>query len=347
MGCRRWILHQIAGVLALAQDAAGHGVIVMVELLEHGTKGIGIARHCFVIRQNEGLRRRLSGFEAQPPNRPVVFVVLQRLCQRRNRFFTHAVDQDVRFGVEQDRSPDAVRPEVIVGNTPQAGLNPAQNDGNARTSVAADQIGVDDDGPVRTAVVDAARREIVGTALFLQGRVVGHHGIHTSPGDAPEKGGVTQSQDILRCVRIGLGDDPHPVAGILQNATDDGHADVGAVDVAIARHQDDIQSGPPAVVDVFLRGWQKRDHRRSAGFMVAAAVVIDACVLNGYRVSRSYARETLVRAWLGAPLGHGATAADRTCGIILMLPGRSVQPDRSAILFRSHCNPLGVGRYKS
>ena len=153
-----------------------------------------------------------------------------------------------------------------MGDTPQAGFDTTQDDGRARTAVSADQIGVDDDGPVRTAVVDAAGREVVGAAPFFKGRVIGHHGIHASAADAPEEGGRAQSLDVRRSGRVGLGDNPHPIAGILQNAADDGHAHVGAVDIAVARHQDDIQSGPPACESFFLCGRQKQGHRRSTVF---------------------------------------------------------------------------------
>jgi hypothetical protein len=49
-----------------------------------------------------------------------------------------------------------------------------------------DQVGIGDDGPVRPPVVDGAGGIVIGSSFFLQGRIIGHHGIHAAPGNAPE-----------------------------------------------------------------------------------------------------------------------------------------------------------------
>ena len=170
--------------------------------------------------------------------------------QFQDRLLGHAVQHVIGLGVEQDRAAHRVGPEIVMGHAAQAGLDPAQDDGTGGPAwvesfgKAADQVGVDDGGPVGTAVVLAAGGVIVAAARFLQGGVVGDHRVHAAGGHAPEQARLAQAGDIRVGFRVRLGDHADPVAGLDQHLPDHRRADKGAVDVGIAGHQDDVQAIP-------------------------------------------------------------------------------------------------------
>ena len=60
----------------------------------------------------------------------------------------HAVNEQVGLAVDQDRRPHGVRPEIVVRDAPQGGLDAAQHHGQTGECVP-QQVGVDDAGPVR------------------------------------------------------------------------------------------------------------------------------------------------------------------------------------------------------
>ena len=78
----------------------------------------------------------------------------------------HAVYQKICPGIKKDGPPDLVGPEVIMGDPPQAGLDPAQNKGNRGTAVSPNQVCIGNDRPVRPAIVDAAGGVIISYAVF-------------------------------------------------------------------------------------------------------------------------------------------------------------------------------------
>jgi len=131
-----------------------------------------------------------------------------------------------------------------VGDPPQAGFNASQNDRLCRLEARADQVGVRDDGAVRAPVVPAAGGEIVGPAGFSQGGVVGNHGIDAPAGNAPEELRLAQPLDVDAGADVGLGENAHAAAGLLQQASDGGRPDEGAVDVSVSRDEDDIEAVP-------------------------------------------------------------------------------------------------------
>ncbi len=45
--------------------------------------------------------------------------------------FAHAVDQHVGFAIQQNRTPDFVAPIIVMGQTPQARLDAAGDDGHS------------------------------------------------------------------------------------------------------------------------------------------------------------------------------------------------------------------------
>ena len=129
-----------------------------------------------------------------------------------------------------------------------------------KLKVPSDQVGIGDDRPVRPTGVLAARGEIIGFPAFFQGSEVGYHGIDATSGDPPEEIRFAEPSDVPVRPGLGLGDHPDPVAGLQQHPADHGHPHVGAVDVAVAGDEDDIQATPSAGANLFGGGGQKHFH---------------------------------------------------------------------------------------
>ena len=85
--------------------------------------------------------------------------------------FSHAVDQQIGLGVQQNGTAESVRPEVVMGDPAQRCLDAAQNHGKPGKRPA-DEIGVDDAGPIGAGSCLAARRIGVVMTFFAEGRVV-------------------------------------------------------------------------------------------------------------------------------------------------------------------------------
>ena len=158
-----------------------------------------------------------------------------------------AIDQQVGLGVGQHRTPHLVRPVVVVGDAPQAGLDAADHHGHALEGLAA-PLGVDQHGAVRTFPALAAGGVGVVAAQPALGGVAVDHGVHVARGDAEEQIGGTEGTEGFGALPVGLGDDPHPETLGFEHAADHGHAETGMVHVGIARDDDDVARFPAQLV---------------------------------------------------------------------------------------------------
>ncbi len=105
--------------------------------------------------------RWLFGDMAQSADGGWIAAEVQGFRQRQDGLLGHAVQQIVRFGVEEDRPPDGVGPEVVMGHPAQGGFDPAQDDGAGVLEMAANEVRIGNYRPVGTAVVLPAGSVIV------------------------------------------------------------------------------------------------------------------------------------------------------------------------------------------
>ena len=77
-------------------------------------------------------------------------------------------------------------------------------------------------------------------AEFIEARVIGHQGIHGPGRDAPEQGRLTETLDVPAVRSCRLGNDCRFKTVLGQILADDGGADLGAVEVGVPGHQNDI-----------------------------------------------------------------------------------------------------------
>jgi hypothetical protein len=168
-----------------------------------------------------------------------------------------AVQQEVGPAVDQERAPDLVRPVVVVGESPQAGLDATDHDGHVWKDLPT-ALGVHDRRPVRAFARDTQRRVGVVTTRFLVTRVVIHERVHVSAGHAEEQRRGTEFRKSVLRLPIGLIEDSDSKTVALELAPDEGHAETGMIDVRIAGHQHDVTGLPPERVHLALSAGQER-----------------------------------------------------------------------------------------
>ena len=229
--------HQHPVPVALADGPAPDGVVLLI--LHFGGEGIvplvGAdsleGGDLYVLKGANGVLRRVGGA-------PDIGEALHRLplCEALGNLprspLPHAVDQEVRPGVEEDGAADFIVPVVVVGKAAQAPLQPADDDGQAGEGLPG-PARVDDGGPVGAqAHLVPGAVGVAGAALF-GGGVVGHHGVDVPAADEHAVPGPPHGPEGVRTVPIRLGEDRRAEPQALQAPGDEGGAEAGVVDIGV------------------------------------------------------------------------------------------------------------------
>ena len=176
----------------------------------------------------------------------------------------HAVDEDVSARVEQYRTLELVLPVVVVGQTAQARLDAADNDGGILKPLA-DEVAVDRDGSVGTAPLLATGGIGVGVAAVLGHRIVVDHGVHVAGADEKAQARLAEHRDAGGVGPIGLADNAHFVSVRVEYAADDGHAKARMVHVGVAADVDKVALVPTARIHVGPADGEKLIAARAPG----------------------------------------------------------------------------------
>ena len=161
----------------------------------------------------------------------------------------HAVDEDVGARVEQYRALELVLPVVVVGQTTQARLDAADDNGGVLERLA-DEVAVDRDGAVGAVTLLATRGIGVGVAAVLGHRIVVDHGVHVAGADEKAQAWLAEHRDAGGVGPVGLTDNAHFVAVRVEDAADDGHAKARVVHVGVAADVDKVALVPAARIHV-------------------------------------------------------------------------------------------------
>ena len=250
-------LNEIAGVLFLRQRQGGHGIIVTIKEVEHFREGIFILCRVLEGRQFQTALGNGGGRITDSSNSTGGAARLEAGRQFDNGTVRHAIEQVIGLCIKKNGSSYRIGTEIVMGDPAQAGLDPAQDNGTGFLEIGPDEIAVDNGCPIGAAVVYISRRIVVTFALPTRGGIVGHHGIDAAAGHAPEESGFSQPADIVARGRVWLGNNAHSVTGIEEDLSDDGHADEGRVNVAVAGYQDDIEPVPSKLFYFIACGGKK------------------------------------------------------------------------------------------
>ena len=183
---------------------------------------------------------------------------IQRVRDFHDALFSHAVHQKIRLGVQQNGALHALGPVVIVAQPPQAGLDPADEDGNIPVGLA-DQVAVDNGGIVGPLAHDPAGSEGVRFASVLGDGVMVHHGIHIAAGNQKSKTGAAVNSNGLGIFPVRLRNDADAVAATFQHTADDCMAKGRVVHIGVADYIYKI-AGLPAAIQHILSANGKKVH---------------------------------------------------------------------------------------
>ncbi len=244
------VLDEETVAVPLSEALCGRRVAIMIEDAESVRELRPVGGAFLVGRHLDESLRDLFPDAAYPPNAAPVPAVPHAFGKFEVRQLRHPVGYGIGLGIEEDAPAQGVRPEIVVDDPPQAGLD-ASEDYRLPLGVPADQVGVRDAGAVGAPVVDPAGGEII-LLPELPGRgVVGHHGIDAARGHGPEQLGHAQAGYVAAVGDRGLADDPDPEPVIDQPVADDGRAVVRRIYVGVAGDDDDVEGAPSPRPDLF------------------------------------------------------------------------------------------------
>ena len=136
----------------------------------------------------------------------------------------HSVGDEIRAAVQEEGTFQAVRPVIVVGQSPEACFDAAQDNGDMG-EVPAYQAAVDHGSPIRAPPGFSSRRIGVGVpALFGHGVMV-DHGIHIPGGYQKSQPGRSEEADAVFFLPIRLGNNGYRVAPAFQNPADNGRTE--------------------------------------------------------------------------------------------------------------------------
>ena len=161
-------------------------------------------------------------------------------CKRIRNFddlpFSHAVNEEIRTGIRKDAAAHLIIPIIIVGKTPEARFNAANDDRHAAVRFPG-AVGINDRRTVRALPrLAAGRISIARTAFFCRGIMV-HHGINVARADQKRKAWPAKAAECLRAVPVRLGENADRIAVAFEHTADNRRAEARMVHIRIA---DDI-----------------------------------------------------------------------------------------------------------
>ena len=230
-------LHHAAapdGVVFVVLQLSGYGILffILPDALVGGRRHRPInalfrtlAQKCRAPDVGNILHRRLSG---KPPG-----------DFSRGRL-PHAVHQQIRRCIKENRPAHLIVPIVVVGKAPQRRLQPADDNGCAASEGLPGPVGIHNGSPVGTITHLTPRGVEILVPPPLRHGVVGHHTVQVSPSDEHAKPGLSHFGKGRVVVPIRLGKHCHPIALCLQKPGDKRAAEAGVVDVGISHHHQEI-----------------------------------------------------------------------------------------------------------
>ena len=123
-----------------------------------------------------------------------------------------------------------------------------------RFSVTSNQPGINNRCAVWSAIILATWRVVIVAAFLFERCVIGDHRIDAASRHAPEKFGFAEPADVHERIGAGLGDDPDAVSRIREDFANHRGPHEGAVYIAVAADDDDIERIPAKGIHFFACG---------------------------------------------------------------------------------------------
>ena len=225
------------GVLLVLLLPAGNGVFPLggAHLLKAGA-----------VHRRAGLIFPGGNGIAGAPDVPQIFHRLpgvQTAGNLHHLLLPHAENQQIRLGVQQNGGPDFILPVIVVGEAPQGGFQPADNQGQIRIQ-SPDDAAVDNHRPIRAQASLFPRGVGVLAPALSGGGVVGHHGVDVAGVHQKAQPGPAKPLEIPVVLPVRLGQNGHLEPGVFQHPGDNGGAEGVVVHIGVPGDQDKIRLLP-------------------------------------------------------------------------------------------------------
>ena len=275
-GLLGWILHHKFPPIGLSQPSGCKGVRIAVL----DTKAFGILPGAFPerfeVRQDQGGQAVVQGPGPVNSAVDVGHVLNGKAAVQAIRHFpdaplSHAVEEQVRLGVQQDGTAHLVRPVIVMGQPPETGLH-AANENRYIPEALADQVAVYNGSPVRPLSHHSAGGKSIGFPAVMGYGIVVYHGVHIAPGDQKAQPGPPQGADGLRVLPVRLGEDPHLVSCRLQDPADDGVSKGRVIHIGVANDIDKVTLLPSPGRHIRPGDRQKFRHKNASHFKFSPSV---------------------------------------------------------------------------
>ena len=166
--------------------------------------------------------------------------------------FAHAINKQIRLGVQQDGTTEGVCPKVVVGRLSEGCFDTAEDDRQAGEG-GFGEIRIDDGGAIGALSRDAAGRACVVAPFLAEGGVVAEEGVHGACADAAEKAWAAHPLEIVRRVPSWLVNDADLVSFAFQETAQQGDAEARMIDVGVSGDEQDVERLPIAAGHFLLR----------------------------------------------------------------------------------------------
>ena len=176
----------------------------------------------------------------------------QCICNLYDRMLTHPIGNHICPGINEYTVLYFIFPIIIMGQSSQAGFNPAQNNGCFFISLA-DQIAVHDHCAVRSKSHLTARRVRILLSVLLRHCIVIYHGIHISGRYQKSQPRFSKYLNTLLLFPVRLRNDTHFISTALQQPADNRSTKGRMVHIGITCNIGKVYLLPPPLFHFFLR----------------------------------------------------------------------------------------------
>ena len=261
---RRRILHHTGLSVPLDELSAANRVLLQIFQLERLGKGALVfprlveGRKRQIIIDAIEIRHAIAS-AADVLNRVHADAPMQLRRDFQDLTLPHAVNQKVGAAVHQDGAAHAVRPVIVMRQTPKTRLDAADDDRDAGPYLP-QPIRIDRDGARRPAIRPSPRRIRVLAPLLSCRRKLVEQGIHVSAGNEKSQPGAAQLAEIFPSAPVRLCDNPNPVSVLLKKAAENGRSETRMIHISISGHEDKIKRVPAPLRHILFCHRQKSIH---------------------------------------------------------------------------------------
>ena len=181
---------------------------------------------------------------------------VEQLCKTDENRLTHAVGQNIRAGIDENRSAHLIIPVIVVRKAPQRRFQSAKDDRHVSVRLP-DAVAVDNDCTVGTVSHFSAGGIVVVIASALGCCIMRNHGVDVACRNEESESGSAEPLEIIRRFVVRLAQHRHAEALCLQHARNDRRAERRMVYICISADIHKVRLFPAARGHILIGNGKK------------------------------------------------------------------------------------------